>query len=125
MSCCVLLCTVVLCIVVLCTVVLRIVVSCLNSLILETINIMTSKIHNTTINYLDFNQRRDQFFSPYRGSIWLEILMSHSASVHSMSSLTCVGSIWLDHDWFSAKRLDRIVRSNERKSRNCFPAKRA
>ena len=67
MYCCVLLCIVVLCIVVLCTVVLRIVVSCLNSLILETINIMTSKIHNTTINYLDFNQRRDQFFFTISG----------------------------------------------------------
>ena len=47
-------------------------------------------------------------FSPYRGNIWLEILMSRSASVQLMSSLPHVGSVWLHRDWLSAKRLGRI-----------------
>jgi|Cyp1metagenome_2_1107374.scaffolds.fasta_scaffold15508_6 hypothetical protein len=34
--------------------------------------------------------------------------MSHSASVQLMSSLPHVGTIWLDRDRLSAKRLGRI-----------------
>ena len=48
------------------------------------------------------------FFPPYRGNIWLEILMPRSASVQLMPSLPHVGSIWLHRDWFSAKRMGRI-----------------